>query len=105
MPTRREKLEAMLATTPSDQTLRYMLGLEYEKEGQHDKSLELLTALQNDEIPFVPAFLMAGQQLAKLGRNNDAITVYQRGIEEANRQGNNHASNEMQAFLAMLLQS
>ncbi len=48
---------------------------------------------------------MAGQQLAKLGRNNDAITVYQRGIEEANRQGNNHAANEMQAFLAMLLQT
>ncbi len=54
MPTRREKLEAMLATTPADQTLRYMLGLEYEKEGLHDKSLELLTALQNDELPFVP---------------------------------------------------
>lgn len=105
MPTRREKLEAMLATTPADQTLRYMLGLELQKEGQHAKSLELLTGLQNDDVPYVPAFLMAGQQLANLGRNEEAILVYQRGIQEATRQGNGHASNEMQAFLAMLQQT
>ena len=38
-PTRREKVEAMLAEDPSDQFLRYSLALELEKEGQHDRSL------------------------------------------------------------------
>ena len=34
-PTRREKIEVMLADDPSDVFLRYSLALELEKEGQH----------------------------------------------------------------------
>ncbi len=102
MPTRREKLEAMLTATPNDQTLRYMLGLELEKEGNPERSLELLIGLQSDSTPYVPAFLMAGQQLTKLGRTADAIATYERGIKEAERQGNAHASGEMLGFLNMI---
>jgi hypothetical protein len=36
MPTRREKIEALLANEPEDQFLRYGLAIEFENEGQFE---------------------------------------------------------------------
>ncbi len=101
-PTRRERIEAMLADEPGDSFLRYSLAMELDKEGQHDASLELLDGLVRDEAPYVPAFFMAGQQLARLGRVSDARSVLRSGIEAARAQGDAHAAGEMSEFLASL---
>ena len=50
-PSRREKIESMLAGQPRDPFLRYMLALELEKEGQHQRCLELLGGLMADTPP------------------------------------------------------
>lgn len=102
MPSRREKLEAMLQSSPVDQVLRYMLALELEKEGEHERSLELLAQLMQDAVPYVPAFLMAGQQMARLERIEDARACYNAGILQAQQQNNAHAAGEMAGFLAEL---
>ena len=97
--TRREKLEGMLAANPSDQMLRYMLAMEFEKEGNHDRSLSLFTSLMNDSKPYVPAFMMAGQQLTGLRRFAEARHTFQRGIQQAIQQKDDHAAGEMNQFL------
>lgn len=102
MPSRREKLEAMLQGSPDDQLLRYMLAMELDKEGQSEPALEQFRILMNAATPYVPAFLMAGQLLARLDRVPEAKTVYTDGIAFANQQGNSHASGEMAGFLSML---
>jgi len=102
MPTRREKLEAMLAADPNDSFLQYGLSQELAKEGEHERSLELLKGLRQISPPYVPAFFMAGQQLTKLGRIDDARAVLRDGIEEARRQRNDHAAGEMAEFLTGL---
>jgi len=102
MTTRLEKLEAMLADDPTDQTLRYMLAMELEKLGNHAPSLEMFASLMTDETPHVPAFLMAGQQLARLDRTEEARAAYQAGIQHAREQGNDHAAGEMTQFLMEL---
>lgn len=102
MPSRRERIEAMLADDPQDQFLRYSLGMELDKEGLHDDSLRQLESLTRDATPYVPAFFMAGQQLTRLGRISEARTVLRAGIEEARRQGDGHAAGEMSEFLASL---
>jgi hypothetical protein len=99
---RRAKLETMLSASPADQMLRYMLALELDKEAEHERSLELLRSLMSDAIPYVPAFLMAGQQLARLSRADEARDIYRHGIEQARVQGNAHAEGEMTGFLAAL---
>ncbi len=99
---RREKLEAMLADDPQDQLLRYMLAMELDKEGDHDRSLSSLEGLMNDDKPYVPAFLMAGQQLTRLARTADARAAFQRGIDEAQEQGEAHAFEELKRFLSEL---
>jgi Tfp pilus assembly protein PilF len=100
--TRREKLETMLADDPQDQLLRYMLAMELDKEGDHDRSLLLLDGLMSDPSPYVPAFLMAGQQYTRLDRMEAARAAFQQGIAAAQQQGDMHAFEELKRFLSEL---
>jgi len=101
-PSRRERIEAMLADDPDDQMLRYGLALELDKENDHQRSLAILQTLADDDAPYVPAYFMAGQQLTRLGRVQEARNVLRAGIEEARRQGNAHAAGEMGDLLTSL---
>jgi hypothetical protein len=102
---RREKIEAMLADDPGDTFLRYSLAMELDKEGDHAGSVAKFAELTRDEPPYVPAFFMAGQQLARLGRLPEARAVVRDGIEAARSQGDAHAAGEMSEFLASLGQA
>ena len=102
MPTRRERIEAMLVDEPRDSFLRYSLALELEKEGDHEQSLAGLRDLMSDSPPNVPACFRAGQQLAQLGRIAEARAALRTGIEAARTQGDAHAAGEMSEFLASL---
>lgn len=102
MTSRREKIEAMLAEAPDDEFLRYSLALELEKEGRHVESLERLGALMRGAPPYVPAFLMAAQQLVGLQRIDEARAALRDGIDAAREAGNGHAAGEMAELLASL---
>jgi len=102
MSTRQEKIEAMLAEDPGDTFLRYSLAMELDKQGCHDVSLEKFAELARDVPPYVPAFFMAGQQLARLDRLSEARAILREGIEAARTQDNAHAAGEMSEFLASL---
>jgi thioredoxin-like negative regulator of GroEL len=102
MPSRRERIQAMLTEDPQDPFLRYSLAMEFDKEGQHDESLQLFAALTRDAKPYVPASFMGAQQLVRLGRVEEARSWLRTGIEEARRQGDAHAAGEMSEFLASL---
>jgi hypothetical protein len=92
----------MLADDPRDSFLRYSLAMEWEKEGNHERSLELLFELTRDTPPNVPAFFRAGQQLAALDRIEESRAALRDGIEAARQQGDSHAAGEMSEFLASL---
>lgn len=102
MPSRREKIEAMLRESPDDTFLRYSLAMELRKEGLHADSLERLGELQREDPPYVPAFLMSAQQLVSLNQVAEARSVLRAGIEEARKQGDLHAAGEMGELLASL---
>src|SRR5689334_5507771 len=99
---RRQRIESMLAADPRDTFLRYSLAMELAKEGEHERSLDQYSGLMSDDPPYVPAFFMAGQQFAQLGRVAEAQAVLRDGIEQARRQGDAHAAGEMSEFLAGL---
>lgn len=102
MPSRREKIEALLAAEPNDAFLRYGLAVEYDNEGRHDESIALFESLTRDSPPHVPSFFRGAQLLVRLDRVNEARDWLRRGIEEARRQGDLHAAGEMGELLASL---
>ncbi len=96
-----DKIQAMLQDDPKDSFLRYTLAMEYRKLDENEKSLELLTQLANHEEPkYVAAFFMAAQQLVELDRIEEARSFLRDGIDEARRQGNQHAAAEMSELLS-----
>jgi thioredoxin-like negative regulator of GroEL len=99
---RRQQIEAMLADEPGDVFLRYSLAMELDKEGEHEESLARLAELQAGQPPYVPAFFMAGKQLVRLGRTDEARAALRAGIEQARAQGDFHAATEMSELLAAL---
>lgn len=99
---RREQLEAMLADSPEDTFLQYALAMEWENEEQHEKSLAIHQQLMQQEPPYVPSFFMAGQLLANLERTEEAQSILQAGIQQADQQGDTHAAMEMRGFLQSL---
>lgn len=99
---RREKIEAMLADDPGDTFLRYSLAMELDKEGEHEASLARFSELTRDDPPYVPAFFMSAQQLARLTRVDEACEILRAGVIAARSQGDQHAAGEMTEFLASL---
>lgn len=104
MPTRTprmEQLEALLADDPGDSFLRYGLAMEYVSAGDDATAADQLTRLASDSA-YVPAFLQAGQVLARLNRFTEACEVLRRGVAAARQQGETHAEGEMAGLLSSL---
>ncbi|MFO0921939.1 MAG: hypothetical protein U0905_05550 [Pirellulales bacterium] len=102
MSTRREKIESMLQLEPHDRFLRYSLAMEYRKEENHAKCIELFDALTQEQPPYVPAFFMAGQQCVQVGEVEKARTYLRNGIEAARLQQDHHSAAEMAELLSQL---
>lgn len=99
---RREQIESMLRENPEDTFLRYSLAMEHRKEGNTDEAIAGFRRLIEGAEPFVPAFFMAGQTLADHGEIEGAREMLRHGIDEARRQGDNHAAAEMSELLGVL---
>ncbi len=65
----------MLREEPNDRFLRYSLAMEYRKEENHVRSLELFDQLASETPAYVPAFFMAGQQCVQMGEVERARTI------------------------------
>lgn len=97
---RMAQIEEMLAADPADAMLRYMLGMEFASTGDDEAAVREFAKLLDGSSPYVPAFHMAGQALARLGREAEAADVLRRGVAEARRVGDLHAAGEMEGLLA-----
>jgi len=101
--TRREQFEDLLKNDPDDDGfLRYALAMEYLSEGNETQALEGFHALLKAKPDYVPGYLQLGQLLNRLGDDDDAKTVFRRGIAVAQQKGDQHAAGEMTSFLAAL---
>lgn len=104
---RMDQLEALLADDPDDPFLRYGLAMEHASAGDDDECVRILRALiaLTPASPYIPAYLMAAQALARLGREPEAAVLLVAGIAAADQAGTSdalHAKSEMQGLLATL---
>ena len=90
-----EKLVQFLRDNPGDSFVQHALALEYIKLGNDIKAREVFEQLLGRD----PGYVGSYYHLAKLmERNNDttaAIKIYEKGMEEAKKGGDNHAYGEL----------
>lgn len=99
---RREVLEQFVGQKPTDAFARYGLAMECAKEGDNHAATEHFEKLLHNDPNYVPGYFQFGQLLARLGRLDEARRMLSDGIVVAQRAGDMHARDEMQAALNSL---
>lgn len=94
--------KSFIDSSPDDPFPRYGLAMELAKQGERDQAQAVFDELMERFPDYVAAYLMAGNNLAALGRKDDALAVYNRGIEASAKAGDSHAKGELQAALEEL---
>lgn len=90
-----EKLNEFLKTNPSDSFLQHALALEYIKLGDDEKAGALFEELLDREPGYIGSYYHLAKLLERNDKTEEAIKVYEKGMEEAKRAGDNHALGEL----------
>jgi cytochrome c-type biogenesis protein CcmH/NrfG len=101
-PTRKQRLEAMLADAPDDPELRYMLAMEYVTAEDDAGAVACFQELLRRAPNYVPAYHQAARALQRLDRIAEAMAMLQHGIPVALAHDDPHAAGEMQQLMELL---
>ncbi len=92
-----EKLQEFLKTSPSDSFLLHALALEYIKTGEETRARQLFEEILHREPHYVGSYYHLAKLLERTGDTDEAVKVYEKGMEEAKKAGDNHAFNELRS--------
>jgi Tfp pilus assembly protein PilF len=96
------RLEELLGTPRDGALLRYSLGLEYAKAGEHARAAQYLRDALERDPQYSAAWKALGRSLTESGLQAEALEAYQRGIEAARAKGDRQAEKEMTVFMKRL---
>jgi len=95
-------LERFVAQNPTDAFARYGLALECVKLGDDAAASGHFHKLLETNPDYSAGYFQFGQLLSRLGRLDEARKLLSDGIVVAQRAGDMHARDEMQAALTLL---
>ena len=99
---RLETLRSMVEQDPAGAFGRYGLAMELVNMGDLAGAVDQFTALLEHNPNYAAGYFHGGQTLEKLGRIEDAKSLYQKGIEVTGKTGDSHTQSELQGALNML---
>lgn len=97
-----DNFEKMLAAGQDSPLLRYSLGLEYGKAGDHARAAEHLRSAVEQDPGYSAAWKQLGAALTGTGDTEAAISAYEKGVDAAEEKGDKQAAKEMRVFLKRL---
>lgn len=92
----------MLAATPNDSRLRYMLANEYLKAGRHEDAIAQLQAYLTMADDQGAGYGMLATALLKVGRSDEAKEAFKDGIAASNRHHHPSMAVEFEEALSNL---
>ena len=99
---RLDTLKNMVAQDPASAFARYGLAMEYVNLGRFDEAMDEFHSLLGSNPDYAAGYFHAGRTLERIGKINEARTMYEKGIEVTTRTGDAHTRSELQAALDML---
>ena len=91
------KLKEFLAANPWDSFLKHALALEYIKAGDTGMARSVFEELLEREPGYVGSYYHLAKLLESIGKNEEAIQCYEKGMSAAQTAGDQHAYNELRA--------
>lgn len=92
-----EKLKEYLKLNDKDSFLQHALALEFIKVGKEKEAEDLFKEILHREPTYVGTYYHLAKLLERMGNTGEAIKVYEKGMHETKKAGDNHAYNELQA--------
>jgi len=89
------KLKEFLIANPADSFVQHALALEYIKLGDDEVARRLFEEILNREPGYIGSYYHLGKLLERNDNTEEAVKVYERGMEEAKKAGDNHAFGEL----------
>ena len=90
-----EKIIQMMADGGKDSFLQHALALEYIKIGDDVSAEKQFVELLQDNPAYVGSYYHLAKLLERAGKNSEAIEIYEKGMIEAKKAGDQHAYNEL----------
>ncbi len=90
-----QKLKDYLEATPQDSFLKHALALEYIKLGDDEQAKALFEEILNSEPGYVGSYYHLAKLLERQEKTEEAVKVYEKGMEEALKAGDKHAFGEL----------
>jgi Tfp pilus assembly protein PilF len=91
------RINEMLRDNPADSFLQHALALEYIKLGNDGDARKLFESILEREEGYVGSYYHLAKLLERIGETDNAIKVYEKGMEETKKIGDNHAFGELRS--------
>ena len=98
-----EQITELLKENPSDSFLQHALALEYVKAGNDADAKSVFEKLLSDNPHYVGSYYHLAKLLERLGQDDEAIKVYERGMDIAKELGEQHAYGELKSAYEYLI--
>lgn len=92
----------MLAQNPANTFARYGLAMEYVNAGELEEAVTEFRAVLAADPAYSYAYFHGGQTLEKLGRIEEARSLYEKGVEVTRAKGDAKGQAEIEAALELL---
>ena len=92
-----DKITEMLRENPTDSFLQHALALEYIKLGNDSDARKLFESILENEPDYIGSYYHLAKLLERIGETNEAIKVYEKGMEMAKKAGDNHSLSELRS--------
>jgi Tfp pilus assembly protein PilF len=89
------KLNEFLKANPADSFVQHALALEYIKLGNDEQARGLFEEILNREPGYIGSYYHLAKLLERNDKTDEAIKVYEKGMEETKKAGDNHAFGEL----------
>lgn len=94
--TRIEQLRQFIQEDPTDPFNWYAMALEYQQT-EPAEALALFQKIMSEHESYIPVYYPAGKLCLELNQDEKASSIFERGIEQAKKQGDNKALRELKA--------
>ena len=94
---RMQKLREWLAASPADSFLRHALAMEHLRIGEQEEACRLLEKLLIDNPAYVGSYYQLASLLQSMGRKEEALEWYEKGMQAAVAAGDRKALGELRS--------
>jgi Tfp pilus assembly protein PilF len=92
-----EKLKEFLETNPADSFVQHALALEYVKAGDDAAARKLFEEILSRDPGYVGSYYHLAKLLERNQATEEAVKVYEKGMEQAGKIGDKHAFGELRS--------